>query len=168
MRLLIAFLALAVGVWLQASPWNNLLPVRLDPLLIMVAAWGTGTGSREGAVFGLAAGLVQELVTGGGLALVVPKILVGAVAGSFKPLLYYRQAFIILPLIAGLSAMQETVVMLGFALSGRGLLLRHLGAIAGPEAVGNVLIAWPIYAILRYALKRTRDRLGARAESLGT
>ncbi|HEY9855396.1 MAG TPA: rod shape-determining protein MreD [Stenomitos sp.] len=166
MRVLLAVVALAFGAWLQASPLNALLPVRLDPLLIMVVAWGVGTGMRGGMAFGLAAGAVQDLLTGGGLLMTLPKLLVGLLAGSLKPLLFYRQAIIIMPLVAVCTFMQEGMVAGGFALLGKGLMFEHLGSIAPAEALGNFVIAWPLYQLVRWGLKRTQDRFGLRPETL--
>lgn len=166
MRVLLALVALAVGAWLQASPLNALLPVRLDPLLIMVVAWGIGTGMRGGAAFGLAAGAVQDLMVGGGLLMTLPKLLVGLLAGAMKPLLFYRQAVIVMPLVAVCTLLQEGLVAGGFALFGRGLMLAHFGAFAPAEALGNLLIAWPLYELVRAGLKRTQDRFGLRPETL--
>lgn len=166
MRILLALVALALGAWLQASPLNALLPVRLDPLLIMVVAWGVGTGVRGGAAFGLAAGAVQDLLIGGGLLMTLPKLVIGLLAGAMKPLLFYRQALIIMPLVAVCTFLQEGLVATAFGLFGKGFMFAHLGAIAPTEALGNFLIAWPLYQGVRWGLKRTQDRLGLRPEAL--
>lgn len=166
MRVLLALVALAFGAWLQASPLNALLPVRLDPLLIMVVAWGVGTGVKGGMAFGLAAGAVQDLLIGGGLLMTLPKLLIGFLAGSMKPLLFYRQAFIIMPLVAVCTFFQEGLVAVGFALLGKGLMFAHMGAVAPLEALGNFVIAWPLYQVVRWGLKRTQERFGLRPETL--
>lgn len=166
MRILLALVALAVGAWLQASPLNALLPIRLDPLLIMVVAWGVGTGVRGGMAFGLAAGAVQDLLIGGGLLMTVPKLLVGLLAGSMKPLLFYRQALIIMPMVAVCTFVQEALVGAGYALSGKPVMIAQLGSIVPPEALGNFLIAWPLYQAIRWGLKRTQERFGLRPETL--
>lgn len=167
MRVLLAVLCLLASLWLQASPLNHLLSVRLDPVLLVVVAWSVSTGAREGALFGLAAGACQDLLIGDGLLFTLPKLAVGLLAGSLKPILYYRQALIVLPLVIACTALQEALVMLGFALTGRGWFVQHLGAILLPESLGNAVFAWPIYHALRWALKLTQDRWGMRAESLG-
>ncbi|HEY9897602.1 MAG TPA: rod shape-determining protein MreD [Pantanalinema sp.] len=167
MRILLAVVCLLFSLWLQASPLNHLLSVRLDPVLLVVVAWGVSTGPREGALFGLCAGAAQDLLIGDGLLFALPKLAVGLLAGSLKPILYYRQAFIVLPLVIACTVLQEAMVMLGFALTGRGWLVQHLGAILLPESLGNVVLVWPVYHGLRLALKLTQDRWGMRAESLG-
>lgn len=166
MRILLALAALALGAWLQASALNALLPVRLDPLLIMVVAWGIGTGVRGGMAFGLAAGAVQDLLIGGGLLMTLPKLLIGLLAGSMKPLLFYRQAFIIMPLVAICTFLQEGLVAVGLALFGKVLMFEHMGVVAPLEALGNFLIAWPLYQMVRWGLKRTQERFGLRPETL--
>ncbi len=166
MRILLALAALALGAWLQASPLNALLPVRLDPLLIMVVAWGVGTGVRGGLAFGLAAGAVQDVLIGGGLLMTIPKLLVGFVAGSMKPLLFYRQALIIMPMVAVCTFLQEGMVAAGFALTGKAALVAQFASIAPGEALGNFLIAWPLYQGVRWGLKRTQERFGLRPEAL--
>lgn len=167
MRILLAIACLLLSLGVQASPLNHLLPVRLDPVLLVVVAWGVSMGAREGALFGLLAGAAQDLLIGDGLLFTLPKLAVGLLAGSLKPILFYRQAFIVLPLVIACTALQEGLVMVGFALTGRGWLVQHLGAILLPEALGNAVLAWPVHHGLRLALKLTQDRWGARAESLG-
>lgn len=150
--------SLALGAWLQASPLNSLFPLHLDPLLIMVVAWGVAMGARQGAIYGLLAGAVEDMLVGGGGLHVLPKLLVGLAAGALKPMLYYRQAIVVMPLVALCTVMQETLVMAEFALRGHGLFLRHLGAIALPEVLGNLLLTWPLYGLVRVGLKWSMDR----------
>jgi rod shape-determining protein MreD len=165
-RILLAITCLLIALSLQASPLNHLLSVRLDPVLLIVVAWGVSTGSREGALFGLCAGAAQDLLIGDGLLFTLPKLAVGFLAGSLKPVLYYRQAYIVLPLVIACTILQEGLVMVGFALTGRGWLVQHLGTILLPESLGNAVLAWPVYIVLRLALKLTQDRWGMRAESV--
>lgn len=160
MNAILATLTLALGAWLQASPLNSCLPLHLDPLLIMVVAWGVALGARQGAIYGLLAGAVEDMLIGGGGIYVLPKLLIGLAAGGLKPMLYYRQAIVVMPLVALCTALQETFVMAEFALRGHGLFLRHLGAIALPEVLGNLLITWPLYALVRVSLKYSQERWG--------
>lgn len=155
-------LTLAFGAWLQASPLNSLLPLHLDPLLIMAVAWGVAMGARQGAVYGLLAGAIEDMLIGGGGLYILPKLLIGWASGALKPMLYYRQAIVVMPLAALCTVVQEAFVMAELALRGHGLFLRHLGAIALPEVLGNLVIAWPLYVLVRFGVKWSQEHWGQR------
>ena len=119
-------------------------------------------GKRQGAIYGLLAGALEDLLIGGGGLFVIPKILIGWAAGSLKPMLYYRQLLVILPLVALFTVLQESWVMVALTLRVHGYFLRHLGAIALPEVVGNLLITWPLYALVKFSLTWGQKRWGFR------
>lgn len=165
MRILLAALMLLLGAGFQASPLNHLLPIRLDPLLVMVVSWSLASGSQGGALFGLAAGTVQEGLVGGGLTL-LPRLILGAAIGRLKPLLFYRQAPVVLPLLIVATCAHETLVAAQLALQGHVEAFGRLGAMLLPEAIGNLIIGWPIYLLVRWVLHQVPPGYRTRTEAL--
>jgi|GEM_PF-1908347 rod shape-determining protein MreD len=168
MRWAFAIALMVLGAGLMASPLNQLLPVRLDPLLIMAIAWGIGRGPREGAVFGALAGLVEDLTVGGGGHAALAKLAVGMAAGYMKPMVYYRLAYWVIPIAALATLASETLLALSYGLRLHAHVFTHLAHLAGPEALGNAIIAWPLYELVRWGLRRTQDRYATRAQGIRT
>lgn len=164
-RVLVAALLLLLGAGFQASQLNHLLPVQVDPLLMLVVAWSLALGSRAGATFGLAAAALQDAIVGGGLTL-LPRVLLGAGFGRLKPLLFYRQAPVVLPLMILATCLHEGAVALQLVVTGHPQALYRLGTLLLPEALGNLVIGWPLYLLVRWTLSVVPEDYRARAEGL--
>jgi len=93
---IIAVAALIQSAWLTRLPvWG----VVIDPLLPLILAVGILRGSESGAVAGLAAGWVQDLLSGAAIGVhVLSKLVVGFAAGLFERSIYAEDPF--LPAVA--------------------------------------------------------------------
>jgi LytS/YehU family sensor histidine kinase len=137
-----ALLLLALAT-LQVSPLADLGFARLDSMLVLAIAWGALSGPRGGAAFGLATGLSEDLLLGGGLTYAVGRTLLGLLAGLVRPSINLHSTAIVIPLVALATVAQESLL----ALLHRDLL--HLAHIWLAAVTGNCLIAWPIYVLAR-------------------
>ncbi|MBM3268465.1 MAG: hypothetical protein FJZ01_12520 [Candidatus Sericytochromatia bacterium] len=127
----------------QVSPLAQWGAVRVDVLLAASMAWAALAGPRRGLVFGMASGIVQDFLVGGGVTFTALRGLLGFLAGTVRPVLNLRQAVFIVPLVAAATVAQEALLA---------LLHRnwpHFVAIWLPAVVSNALVSWPLYLAFR-------------------
>lgn len=109
--------ALVQAAWLARVQISGAV---LDPLLPFAVAVGILRGAESGAVVGLAAGLLQDLLSGGPLGVNgLSKLVVGFVSGLFERSIYIEN-----PLLPAVATFVGTVL-------GEVLLL-VLGVVTGP------------------------------------
>ncbi len=137
----LALLVVLGGI--QISPLAAWGAVRVDLLLAAAMAWAALAGPRRGLVFGMASGIVQDFLLGGGIRFTLIRGILGLIAGTVRPVLNLRHAAIIVPLVAAATAGQEALM---------GLLHHnwpHFMAIWLPAMLSNALVSWPLYLALR-------------------
>lgn len=118
-------------------------PVRVDALLVAAMAWAALSGPRRGLVFGMASGMIEDFLVGGGFRFTVLRAVMGLVAGTVRPVLNVRQVAIVVPLVGAATLAQEAVLGLVYQNWPRFL------AIWLPAMLANMLISWPIYLVVR-------------------
>jgi len=93
----VVMVALVQAAWLARA---QVLGVALDPLLPLAVGMGILRGAESGAVVGVAAGLLQDLLSGGGPLGVngLSKLVVGFASGLFERSIYIENP--LLPAIA--------------------------------------------------------------------
>ncbi|MEB3298883.1 MAG: hypothetical protein VKO21_05295 [Candidatus Sericytochromatia bacterium] len=92
----------------DAAVWGG---VRTDPTLALAVSWALVSGPRHGLVFGVAAGLVQDLLLGQSFLYTGLRALLGLGAGLARPLLNVQQPLVILPVVLLASMLQDLVVV---------------------------------------------------------
>lgn len=114
--ILIAIAALVRSAWLARIPvWG----ASIDPVLPLVVAIGVFRGAEEGALGGVVAGWVQDLLSGAAMGVhVLSKLVVGFVAGMFEQSIYAEDPF--LPAVATFLAtlLGELVLMVVLVITG--------------------------------------------------
>jgi len=115
----VAFILLLVltAVVVQTT-WLVRVPIRgvvLDPVLPLVMAIGLLRGPEEGALFGLAGGLLQDLFAGTSLGLMgMAKLTLGFLAGFLTASLYLESALPVL-VVTGLGTLFHEVTWTSLA-----------------------------------------------------
>ncbi|MBM3273889.1 MAG: rod shape-determining protein MreD [Candidatus Sericytochromatia bacterium] len=128
---------------LQISSLADWGRVRVDFLLAAAMAWAALSGPRRGLIFGMASGIVEDFLIGGGIRFTVLRALMAFVAGTVRPVLNVRQAAIIVPLVVAASLAQEAFL---------GLLFHNWDrfvAVWIPTALANAVVSWPVYLLVR-------------------
>jgi hypothetical protein len=157
MAWIIGLAALVVLGGIQISPLAFWMGARVDLLLAAAMAWAALAGPRRGLVFGMASGIVEDFLVGGGVAFTLLRGALGFVAGTVRPVLNLRQAAIIVPLVAAATAVQEAAL----ALMHRNW--PHFVAIWMPAVLLNALVSWPLYLALRLVWRPGRTAASAAA-----
>lgn len=123
--------ALIQSVWLiRLQIWGAVL----DPLLPLVVAIGIFRGSEAGALSGIGAGLLQDLLAGSTLGLHgLSKMVIGFGSGLFERSIYLEDP--LLPAVATFAATvaAETVVRLV-------VVIARLGPVPWPAVVPEILV----------------------------
>lgn len=118
-------------------------PVRVDALLATAMAWAALSGPRRGLLFGMASGIIEDFLVGGGFRFTLLRALMGLVAGTVRPVLNVRQVAIVVPLVAAATLAQEAVLGLVYHNWPR------FTAIWLPAILSNMLVSWPLYLVVR-------------------
>ncbi len=129
--LLIAAAVLIQSAWLaRLQLWGAVI----DPLLPLVLAIGIFRGAEGGALAGLAAGWVQDLLSGAAIGVhVLSKLVVGFAAGLFEQSIYAEDPF--LPAVATFVAtVLGELVLLGV------LVVTGLAPLSWPRTPQTVLV----------------------------
>lgn len=144
--------ALVQSAWLvRLEIWGAVL----DPLLPLVVAIGIFRGSEAGAVSGIAAGLLQDLLGGTTLGLYgLSKMVIGFAAGLFERSIYLEDP--LLPAVAVFAATvaAETIVRLV-------VVIARLGPVPWPAVVPEILVQGALngaVAPLAFRLVRTIEQ----------
>jgi len=154
--ILIAIAALVRSAWLARIPvWG----ASIDPVLPLVVAIGVFRGAEEGALGGVVAGWIQDLLSGAAMGVhVLSKLVVGFVAGMFEQSIYAEDPF--LPAVATFLAtiLGELVLMTVLVITGLAPLVwpRTLQALLA-QAVLNSAIAPFVFRGVR-AIERQIQR----------
>ncbi len=153
---MIAIAALVRSAWLARIPvWG----ASIDPVLPLVVAIGVFRGAEGGALGGVVAGWVQDLLSGAAMGVhVLSKLVVGFVAGMFEQSIYAEDPF--LPAVATFLAtiLGELVLIVVLVITGLAPLVwpRTLQALLS-QAVLNSAIAPFVFRGVR-AIERQIQR----------
>ncbi len=143
MAWVLGLLLLVVLGGFQISSLAQWGPVRVDALLATAMAWAALSGPRRGLIFGMASGMIEDFLVGGGFRFTLLRAVMGLVAGTVRPVLNLRQVVIVLPLVAAATLVQEA--MLGLAYHNwprfQGIWIQAI--------LANTLLSWPIYLLVR-------------------
>ncbi len=134
-RALIYSTVIVVATLIQSS-WLARLPVWgavIDPLLPLVVAVGIFRGAESGAVIGLGAGLLQDLVSGAAIGVNgLSKLIVGFASGQFERSISVEDPF--LPAVATcLATLLGQLLVLGV------LVVTDLAAPAWPAMIQTIV-----------------------------
>lgn len=143
MAWILGLLLLMVLGGLQISGLAQWGPTRVDALLATAMVWAALSGPRRGLIFGMASGMVEDFLVGGGFRFTLIRAVMGLVAGTVRPVLNVRQVAIVLPLVATATLVQEGLL---------GLIYHNwprFTAIWLPAILANTLISWPLYLVVR-------------------
>ncbi len=132
----VVYVLVVVVAGLVQSAWLARIPVWgavIDPLLPLVVAIGIFRGAEEGAVVGVAAGLLQDLLSGAAIGVHgLSKLVVGFVAGLFEQSIYAEDPF--LPAVATcVATLLGELVLLGV------LVVTALAPLSWPLTLQTVL-----------------------------
>ncbi len=125
-------MALVQAAWLARVP---VLEATFDPLVPFVVGMGILKGAESGAVAGVAAGLLQDLLSGGGPLGVngLSKLVVGFASGMFERSIYIEN-----PLLPAIATFVGT--LLGEALLVIVALIVGLGVPPWPAVVARMIV----------------------------
>lgn len=151
--------ALVQAAWLTRIQISG---VALDPLLPLTVAVGVFRGAEQGAVVGLAAGLLQDLLSGGPLGVNgLSKLVVGFASGLFERSIYIENP--LLPAVAAFagSLLAETLLTIIGVVTGVG---PFVWSVAIPQvlvqAALNSAIAPVVFRGVRSIEERIEKRYG--------
>lgn len=140
-------LALVQVAWLaRVQVWGAIL----DPLLPLIIGVGILKGAESGAVVGVAAGLLQDLLSGGGPLGVngLSKLVVGFASGMFERSIYIEN-----PLLPAIATFVGT--LLGGVLLVIVALLVGLGVPPWPAVVARMIVQAVLNSAIAPVLFRT-------------
>lgn len=140
-------LALVQVAWLaRVQVWGAIL----DPLLPLIIGVGILKGAESGAVVGVAAGLLQDLLSGGGPLGVngLSKLIVGFASGMFERSIYIEN-----PLLPAIATFVGT--LLGGVLLVIVALLVGLGVPPWPAVVARMIVQAVLNSAIAPVLFRT-------------
>lgn len=167
MQYLFLFLAVIVSLVLQSTYLEGLKVMGMKPDLVMllVIFYAIGNGPRKGAIFGLIAGLVQDLFAAKFLGLhAIMKLVIGLFSGTLEKRVYKENVFVPAFLSIFVTYFQEAsyIVMRQLA----GFLNRPDANIPFLEAVSILAVYNFFLAILGYAFyyKLTTKKIFPRHE----
>lgn len=143
----VVILALVQVVWLaRVQLWGAIL----DPLVPLIIGMGILKGAESGAVVGVAAGLLQDLLSGGGPLGVngLSKLVVGFASGMFQRSIYIEN-----PLLPAIATFIGT--LLGGVLLVMVALLVGLGVPPWPAVVARIIVQAVLNSAIAPVLFRT-------------
>lgn len=143
----LVILALVQVAWLaRVQVWGAIL----DPLLPLIIGVGILKGAESGAVVGVAAGLLQDLLSGGGPLGVngLSKLVVGFASGMFERSIYIEN-----PLLPAIATFVGT--LLGGVLLVIVALLVGLGVPPWPAVVARMIVQAVLNSAIAPVLFRT-------------
>ncbi len=143
----VVILALVQVAWLaRVQVWGAIL----DPLVPLIIGMGILKGAESGAVVGVAAGLLQDLLSGGGPLGVngLSKLVVGFASGMFERSIYIEN-----PLLPAIATFIGT--LLGGVLLVIVALLVGLGVPPWPAVVARVIVQAVLNSAIAPVLFRT-------------
>jgi rod shape-determining protein MreD len=143
----VVILALAQAAWLtRVQAWGAIL----DPLVPLIVGVGILKGAESGAVVGVAAGLLQDLLSGGGPLGVngLSKLVVGFASGMFERSIYIEN-----PLLPAIATFIGT--LLGGVLLVIVALLVGLGVPPWPAIVARLIVQAVLNSAIAPVLFRT-------------
>ncbi len=143
----LAILALVQVAWLaRVQVWGAIL----DPLVPLIVGVGILRGAESGAVVGVAAGLLQDLLSGGGPLGVngLSKLVVGFASGMFERSIYIEN-----PLLPAIATFIGT--LLGGVLLVIVALLVGLGVPPWPAVVARLIVQAVLNSAIAPVLFRT-------------
>jgi rod shape-determining protein MreD len=143
----LVILALVQVAWLaRVQVWGAIL----DPLVPLIIAVGILKGAESGAVVGVAAGLLQDLLSGGGPLGVngLSKLVVGFASGMFERSIYIEN-----PLLPAIATFAGT--LLGGVLLVIVALLVGLGVPPWPAVVARIIVQAVLNSAIAPVLFRT-------------
>lgn len=143
----VVILALVQVVWLaRVQLWGAIL----DPLVPLIIGMGILKGAESGAVVGVAAGLLQDLLSGGGPLGVngLSKLVVGFASGMFERSIYIEN-----PLLPAIATFIGT--LLGGVLLVMVALLVGLGVPPWPAVVARIIVQAVLNSAIAPVLFRT-------------
>jgi len=143
----LAILALVQVAWLaRVQVWGAIL----DPLVPLIVGVGILRGAESGAVVGVAAGLLQDLLSGGGPLGVngLSKLVVGFASGMFERSIYIEN-----PLLPAIATFIGT--LLGGVLLVIVALLVGLGVPPWPAVVARMIVQAVLNSAIAPVLFRT-------------
>ncbi len=143
----VVILALVQVAWLaRVQVWGAIL----DPLVPLIIGMGILKGAESGAVVGVAAGLLQDLLSGGGPLGVngLSKLVVGFASGMFERSIYIEN-----PLLPAIATFIGT--LLGGVLLVIVALLVGLGVPPWPAVVARLIVQAVLNSAIAPVLFRT-------------
>lgn len=143
----VVILALVQAAWLaRVQVWGAIL----DPLVPLIVGVGILRGAESGAVVGVAAGLLQDLLSGGGPLGVngLSKLVVGFASGMFERSIYIEN-----PLLPAIATFIGT--LLGGVLLVIVALLVGLGVPPWPAIVARLIVQAVLNSAIAPVLFRT-------------
>ncbi len=145
--------ALVQSAWLERVKISGAI---LDPLLPIAVAVGILRGASSGAVVGLAAGLLQDLLGGGTLGVNgLTKLVVGFASGLFERSIYLENP--LLPAVATFAGTLLSELLL--AVIGQVTGLGTVNAAAAPRAVAAAVLNSAVAPFLFRGVKGIEYRL---------
>lgn len=153
-------IALALVVQTTVFPYLEILRVKPDFILILAVCFGMLRGPRDGALIGLAGGLVEDILLGRYIGVqAVARLLPGYLAGIAGSKLYRENVLVSMVTVFGATVVSELLAALLWLRLGANLdLWAGLRSIILPAGLYNSILTPFIYKqVYRY---RTQEDLG--------
>ena len=175
MRRLYLCLAVLAALYLDSIFFVkiNLNGIRPDALLALVAAMSLLLGSKKGALFGLACGLIADVLYSRMVGLSAIGYMVCGALGGFFYQKYYADNLVIPALVAAVAALfKEHVMALAAKLSGAEYAyFTVLGAYIIPCMLMTVALTMPVHVLMKHIfsgrIRNEKRAMRERSESGG-
>jgi rod shape-determining protein MreD len=165
-KLIYLFAVLYITLIIQTTllDYIKIFDIKPNLILILIVCVTLIRGGIEGAVFGLAAGLFQDILSGNSIG---PYALLGFIIGfglgGFNKRFYRDNIFVCAIITFAVSIIYESIIILpGIPLSNYQLILQILKKDILTEALYNIVISIPFYIIIL----RLSDRIVSKEKSL--
>jgi rod shape-determining protein MreD len=153
-RIGIMFLLIVVNYVLQTSVWGWLaiLGTTPDTALIFIVSYGILRGDMEGALFGLACGLVHDILGGGPVGLyAMLGFLTGYVCGKpFKDFFHDNYFLPFFVVVAAAIGYQFLFYFAAILFTGNVDFMYYVGTIILPKTIYTASLSIPLYSLMYF------------------
>ena len=133
--------------------------ITADLLLLMTLSYSFFRGAQMGTLMGFFLGAMQDLDTGTFFGInIFPKMVLGYLCGSFANNLFRERGFLpILTTAAGTAAEYFIQLVIVLLLGYKFNVFINIERTLLPMMCWNLLLAYPVFGLIHWAVKKTRD-----------
>jgi len=162
MRIAVMGILILLNYVLQTSilPHIAILGVTPDTALIFIVSYGILRGDVEGALFGLSAGLLQDIFSGGPIGMfALMGFIIGYISGKpFKDFFKDNYFLPFLIVLGAIIAQQLVIYVSSFLFLGYLNLLHFAWTIILPTTIYTISLSVPLYSLMHFINGRIERR----------